>query len=140
LRELKKKSDEQEETIEKLAQTVEELKTKLHQMREKAQPKCGIETIPRKKFTSRWSEEIDYTLEEKEAYFEKRRIEYSVTHLSREDAEYDDEIKEDYADPLSPIFFLMSVRSKARDFKQAHLGGIPKTVLINKTFIFLLFF
>ena len=33
----------------------------------------------------------------------------------------------------------MSVRSQARDFKQAHLGGIPKTVSVNKTFIFSLF-
>jgi len=69
-------------------------------MQEKAQSKCEIDTIPRKNFTSRWSEEIDYPLEEKEAYFEERKIEYSATHLSREDAEYDDEINEDYADPL----------------------------------------
>jgi len=69
-------------------------------MQEKAQSKCGIDTIPRKKFTSRRSEEINYPPEEKEAYFEERRIEYSSTHLSREDAEYDDEIREDYADPL----------------------------------------
>ncbi|KAG7640688.1 MULE transposase domain [Arabidopsis suecica] len=45
-----------------------------------------------------WSEEIDYPPEEKEAYFEERRIEYSATHLSREDAEYDDEVREDYAE------------------------------------------
>ena len=100
MRELKEKSDEQEETIEKLAQTVEELKSKLDHVQEKAQSKCRIDTIPRKKITSRWSEEIDYPPEEKEAYFEERRIEYSATHLSREDAEYDDEIREDYADPL----------------------------------------
>ncbi|KAG7530155.1 Retrotransposon gag domain [Arabidopsis suecica] len=112
LRELKKKYDEQEETIEKLAQTLEELKSKLDQMRDKAKPKCGIDTIPRKKFTSRWSEEIDYPPKEKEAYFEERRIEYSTTHLSREDAEYDDEIREDSS--LEPIFFLMSRMMQSR--------------------------
>jgi len=55
LRDLKKKSDEQEETIEKLAQTVEELKSKLDQMQEKAQSRYGNDTIPMKKITSRWS-------------------------------------------------------------------------------------
>ena len=34
----------------------------------------------------------------------------------------------------------MSVRSQVRDFKQAHLGGIPKTVPVNKKIISLLFF
>jgi len=55
-------------------------------------------------FTSRWSEEIDYTPEEKEAYFEERGMEYSTADLSREDAEYDDDIKEDYVDPLYHSF------------------------------------
>ena len=72
LRDLKKKSDEQEETIEKLAQMVEELKSKLDQMQEIAQSKCGNNTILRKKITSRWSEEINYPPEEKEAYFEEK--------------------------------------------------------------------
>ena len=100
VKEFKKRSDKQDETIEKLAHTVEELRSKLNQLQKEAQPKGGIDTILRKKFTSRWSEEIDYPPEEKEAYFEERRIEYSATHLSREDAEYDDEIREDYADVL----------------------------------------
>ncbi|CAB77864.1 putative athila-like protein [Arabidopsis thaliana] len=69
------KSDTQEETIERLAHSVEELRSKLNQMQKEAQPKGGINTIPRKKFTSRWSEETDYPLEEKEAYFEERGIE-----------------------------------------------------------------
>jgi len=69
-------------------------------MQKETQPKGGINTIPRKKFTSRWSEETDYPPEEKEAYFEEMRIEYSAGDLSREDVEYDDDIREDYADPL----------------------------------------
>jgi len=73
-------------------------------MQKEAQPKGGINTIPRKKFTSRWSEETDYPLEEKEAYFEERGIEYSAVDLSREDAEYDDDIREDCADPLYHSF------------------------------------
>ncbi|KAG7615211.1 Retrotransposon gag domain [Arabidopsis thaliana x Arabidopsis arenosa] len=66
--------------------------------------KKRIDTIPRKKFTSRWSEKIDYPPEEKEAYFEERGIEYSSADLSREDVEYDDDIREDYADPLYHSF------------------------------------
>jgi len=100
VKELKKRSDKQEKTIEELAHIVEELKSKLNQMQKEAQPKGGIDIIPRKKFTSRWSEEIDYPPGEKEAYFEERGIEYSDAHLSREDAEYDDDIREDNADPL----------------------------------------
>ena len=73
-------------------------------MQKEAQPKGGIDTIPRKKFTSKWSEEIDYPPEEKEAYFEERGIEYSAADLYREDAEYDDGIKEDYVDPLNSSF------------------------------------
>ena len=101
---LKKRYYKQDETIEKLAHTVEELRSKLNQLLKEAQPKGGIDTIPRKKFTSRWSEEIDYPPEEKEAYFEERGIEYSVGDLSREDADYDDGIREDYADPLYSSF------------------------------------
>jgi len=56
--------------------------------------------IPSREKSLLQDEEIDYPPEEKEAYFEERRIEYSATHLSTEDAEYDDEIREDYADPL----------------------------------------
>ena len=73
-------------------------------MQKKAQPKGGIDTIPIKKFTSRWSEEIDNPPKEKEAYFEERGIEYSAADLSREDAGYDDDIREDYADPLYHSF------------------------------------
>ena len=104
VKEFKKRSDKQDETIEKLAHTVEELISKLNQLQKEAQPKGGIDTIPRKKFTSRWSEEIDYPPEEKEAYFEERGIEYSAADLSKEDAEYDDGIREDYADPLYSSF------------------------------------
>ena len=97
VKELKKRSDKQEETIERLAHSVEELRSKLNQMQKEAQPKGGIRTIPRKKFTSRWSEVIDYPREEKEAYFEERGIEYSAV-------EYDDDTREDYADPLYHSF------------------------------------
>jgi len=65
VKELKKRSDEQEEAIEKLAHSVEELRSKLNQMQKEAQPKGGINTIPRKKFTSRLSKETDYPPEEK---------------------------------------------------------------------------
>ncbi|KAG7530189.1 hypothetical protein ISN45_Un50g000010 [Arabidopsis thaliana x Arabidopsis arenosa] len=91
VKELRKKSNKQNETIEKLAHTNEELRSKLNQMQKEAQPKGGINTIPRKEFTSRWSQDTDYPPEEKEAYFEERGIEYSAANLSREDAEYDDE-------------------------------------------------
>ncbi|KAG7619715.1 hypothetical protein ISN44_As04g006720 [Arabidopsis suecica] len=100
VKELRKRSDKQDETIEKLAHTIEELRSKLNQMQKEAQPKGGINTIARKEFTSRWSQDADYPPEEKEAYFEERGIEYSAADLSREDAEYDDGIREDYADPL----------------------------------------
>ena len=65
VKELKKRSDKQEETIERLAHSVEELRSKLNQMQKEAQPKGGINTIPRKKFTSRLSKETDYPPEEK---------------------------------------------------------------------------
>ncbi|CAB80808.1 putative transposon protein [Arabidopsis thaliana] len=104
VKELKKRSDKQEETIERLAHSVEELRSKLNQLQKEAQPKGEIDTILRKKFTSRWFEEIDYPPEEKEAYFEERGIEYSAADLSREDAEYDDDTREDYADPLYHSF------------------------------------
>ncbi|KAG7529761.1 hypothetical protein ISN44_Un122g000060, partial [Arabidopsis suecica] len=104
VKELKKRSDKQDETIEKLTHTVEELRSKLNQLQKKAQPKGGIDTIPRKKFTSRWSEETDYPPEEKETYFEERGIEYSAAYLSRENAEYDNDTREDYADLLYHSF------------------------------------
>ena len=104
VKELKKRSEKQDETIEKQAHTVEELRSKQNQLQKEAQPKGGIDTIPIKKFTSRWSEEIDNPPKEKEAYFEERGIEYSAVDLSREDAEYDDDIREDYADPLYHSF------------------------------------
>jgi len=47
VKELKKRSDKQEETIERLAHSVEELRSKLNQMLKEAQPKGGINTIPR---------------------------------------------------------------------------------------------
>jgi len=97
VKELKKRSDKQDETIEKLAHTIEELRSKLNQMQKEAQPKGGINTIPRKEFTSRWSHETYYPPEEKEAYFEERGIEYSAV-------EYDDDTREDYADPLYHSF------------------------------------
>jgi len=73
-------------------------------MQKEAQHKGGIDIIPRKKFTSRWSEEIDYAPEEKEADFEEREIECSAADLYRKDAKYDDDTREDYADPLYHSF------------------------------------
>ncbi|KAG7530318.1 Retrotransposon gag domain [Arabidopsis suecica] len=104
VKELKKRSDKQDETIGRLAHTIEELRCKLNQMQKEAQPKGGINTIARKEFTSRWSQETDYPPEEKEAYFEERGIEYFAADLSREDAGYDDDTREDYADPLYHSF------------------------------------
>jgi len=49
VKELKKRSNKQDETIEKLAHTVEELKSKLNQKQKEAQPKGGIDIIPEKK-------------------------------------------------------------------------------------------
>ena len=73
--ELKRKSDLQEETIQKLAYTFEELGDKVSRMqREAIQPQLGTEE--------------DYPLAEKETYKE-RTTEYSITDLSREHAEYD---------------------------------------------------
>ena len=46
---LKKRYYKQDETIEKLAHTVEELKSKLNQKQKEAQPKGGIDIIPEKK-------------------------------------------------------------------------------------------
>ena len=48
VKEFKKRSDKQDETIEKLAHTIEELRSKLNQMQKEAQPKGRINTIPRK--------------------------------------------------------------------------------------------
>ena len=77
----------------------------MNQLQKEVQFKGGIDTIPRKKFILRWFEEIDYFSEEKEAYFEERKIEYSVADFFRENAEYDDDIREDYADFLYSLFF-----------------------------------
>jgi len=87
--ELKRKSDLQEETIQKLACTVEEFRDKVsRKQREAIQPLLGIEAISKKKFFSEWPEEEDYPQEIKEAYKE-RTIEYSITDLSREYAKSD---------------------------------------------------
>jgi len=62
--ELKRNSDLQEETIQKLACTVEEVRDTVSQMqREAIQPQLGIEVIPKKKFVSEWCEEEDYPQE-----------------------------------------------------------------------------
>ena len=62
--ELKRNSDLKEETIQKLACTVEEVRDTVSQMqREAIQPQLGIEVIPKKKFVSEWCEEEDYPQE-----------------------------------------------------------------------------
>jgi len=84
--ELKGKSDLHEETIQKLACSVEKFRDKVSRMqREAIQPQLGIEAISKKKFVLEWSEDEDYSQEIKEAYKE-RAIEYSITDLSREHA------------------------------------------------------
>ncbi|KAG7529420.1 hypothetical protein ISN44_Un141g000040 [Arabidopsis suecica] len=87
--ELKRKSDLQEETIQKLACTVGEFRDKVSRMqREAIQPQLDIEAISKKKFVSKWSEEEHYPREIKEAH-KKRAIEYSITNLSREHSKSD---------------------------------------------------
>ena len=75
-------------------------------MQKEVQPQLNHDTISRKEITWDWSEEEDYPPEEEAAYYEERRIEYSAVQLSREDAEYDDDIseEEDFSSSLCHIF------------------------------------
>ncbi|KAG7556992.1 Retrotransposon gag domain [Arabidopsis suecica] len=93
--ELKKKYDLQERTIQKLTHTVEKLKETLSHIQGEVQPQHNIDVTSTVKVTSEWSEERDYPPEEEAAYFDERGIEYLAAQLSREDAEYDDEISEE---------------------------------------------
>ena len=104
--ELKRKTDLQNRTIQKLSYTVEKLRDKLSRMQKEVQPQLNHDTISRKEITWDWSEEKDYPPEEEAAYYEERRIEYSAVQLSREDAEYDDDIskEEDFSSSLCHIF------------------------------------
>ncbi|KAG7564162.1 hypothetical protein ISN44_As10g009280 [Arabidopsis suecica] len=87
-RELKKNSDLQERTIQKLTYTVKKLRDTLSHIQRGVQPQPNIDITSIGKVSSQWSEEKDYPPEEEAAYFEERGIEYSAAQLSREDAEY----------------------------------------------------
>jgi len=104
--ELKRKTDLLNRSIKKLNYTVQKLRDKLSRMQKEVQPQLNHDTISRKEITWNWSEEKDYPLEEEAAYYEERGIEYSAMQLSREDAEYDDEIseEEDFSSSLCHIF------------------------------------
>ncbi|KAG7552313.1 hypothetical protein ISN45_Aa06g029150 [Arabidopsis thaliana x Arabidopsis arenosa] len=93
--ELKRKSDLQKKTIQKLAHTVKELRDTLSRVQREVQPQPNIHIASRGKVTSEWSVEKDYPPEEEVAYFEERGIEYSAAELSRDDAEYDDKLGEE---------------------------------------------
>ncbi|KAG7528836.1 hypothetical protein ISN45_Un110g000010, partial [Arabidopsis thaliana x Arabidopsis arenosa] len=107
--ELKRKTDLQNRTIQKLSYTVEKLRDKLSRMQKEVQPQLNHDTISRKEITWDWSEEKDYPPEEEAAFYEERRIEYSAVQLSREDAEYDDDISEE--EDFSSSLFKMSSHS-----------------------------
>ncbi|KAG7533286.1 hypothetical protein ISN45_Aa08g009240 [Arabidopsis thaliana x Arabidopsis arenosa] len=85
--ELKRKSDLQERTIQKLAYTVKELRDTLSRIQGGVQSQLNIDITSTGKVTSEWPEEKDYPPEEEATYFEERGIEYSATQLSREDTD-----------------------------------------------------
>ncbi|KAG7564259.1 hypothetical protein ISN44_As10g010290 [Arabidopsis suecica] len=86
--ELKKNSDFQERTIQKLAYTVKELRDTLSGFQREVKPQPNFHIASRGKPTPEWSEEKDYLPEEEAAYFEERGIEHSA-------AEYDDKLGEE---------------------------------------------
>ncbi|KAG7533277.1 Retrotransposon gag domain [Arabidopsis thaliana x Arabidopsis arenosa] len=100
--ELKERSKRQDKAIRELTGTVRELKDqikKLHGIANqvplpiKDVPTDEASTLVSKKgseFTSAWSVEEDHPVDQQEAYYEKRAIEYSTADLSREPAKPDD--------------------------------------------------
>ncbi|KAG7564257.1 hypothetical protein ISN44_As10g010270 [Arabidopsis suecica] len=86
--ELKKNSDFQERTIQKLAYTVKELRDTLSGFQREVKPQPNFHIASRGKPTPEWSEEKDYLPEEEAAYFEERGIEHSA-------AKYDDKLGEE---------------------------------------------
>jgi len=98
----------QEDTIGKLTHKMEELNSTILELQEmvKGYPSFEIED---------WSkepglEEEDYSVDQKEAYFEEKSNEYSSYHMSREDAKYDSGTEnstienEDFSVPLFNLF------------------------------------
>ncbi|KAG7588727.1 Retrotransposon gag domain [Arabidopsis suecica] len=100
--ELKERSKWQDKAIRELTGTVRELKDqikKLHGIANKVPlqikdvPNDEASTLVSAKgseFTSEWSIAEDYPVDQQEAYYEKRAIEYSTADLSREHAKFDD--------------------------------------------------
>ncbi|KAG7567965.1 Retrotransposon gag domain [Arabidopsis thaliana x Arabidopsis arenosa] len=100
------KMNRSERTVQKLTHTVEKLNDTLSHIQMGAQSQTNTDITSRGKVTSGWSEEKDYPPGEEAAYFEESGIEYSAVQLSRENAEYDDEISEaeDFSSSLCHIF------------------------------------
>ncbi|KAG7594090.1 Retrotransposon gag domain [Arabidopsis thaliana x Arabidopsis arenosa] len=100
--ELKKRSKWQDKAIRELTGTVRELKDQIKKLHGIAnQVPLQIKDIPNdeastlvsakgSEFTSVWSIAEDYPVDQQEAYYEKRAIEYSTADLSREHAKFDD--------------------------------------------------
>ncbi|KAG7547988.1 Aspartic peptidase domain superfamily [Arabidopsis suecica] len=100
--ELKERSKWQDKAIRELADIVKELKDQIKELHGKAnQVPLNIKDVPNdeastlvskkgSEFTSAWSIEEDYPVDQQEAYYEKRAIEYSTADLSRGHAKFDD--------------------------------------------------
>ncbi|KAG7556899.1 Retrotransposon gag domain [Arabidopsis suecica] len=98
--ELKERSKWQDKAIRELTGTVRELKDQIKKLHGIAnQVPLQIKDVPNDEastlvsakgsgITSEWS--IDYPVDQQEAYYEKRAIEYSTSDLSREHAKFDD--------------------------------------------------
>ncbi|KAG7585689.1 Retrotransposon gag domain [Arabidopsis thaliana x Arabidopsis arenosa] len=96
--ELKERSKWQDKAIRELTDTVRELKDLIKDLHGKAnQVPLQIKDVPNdlvskkgSEFTLAWSVEEDHPVDQQEAYYEKRAIEYSTADLSREPAKPDD--------------------------------------------------
>ncbi|KAG7533199.1 Ribonuclease H-like superfamily [Arabidopsis thaliana x Arabidopsis arenosa] len=100
--ELKERSKWQDKAIRELTGTVRELKDQIKKLHGIAnQVPLPIKDVPNdeastlvsakgSEFTSEWSIAEDYPVDQQEAYYEKRAIEYSTADLSREPAKPDD--------------------------------------------------
>ncbi|KAG7556885.1 Retrotransposon gag domain [Arabidopsis suecica] len=95
---LKERSKWQDKAIRELTDTVRELKDLIKDLHGKAnQVPLQIKDVPNdlvskkgSEFTLAWSVEEDHPVDQQEAYYEKRAIEYSTADLSREPAKPDD--------------------------------------------------
>ncbi|KAG7594094.1 Zinc finger CCHC-type superfamily [Arabidopsis thaliana x Arabidopsis arenosa] len=100
--ELKDRSKWQDKAIRELTDTVRELKDQIKKLHGIAnQVPLPIKDVPTdeastlvsakgSEFTSEWSIAEDYPVDQQEAYYEKRAIEYSTSDLSSEHAKFDD--------------------------------------------------